>query len=144
MNEKNFVGLATDGDYVTCGSENNGLYVYYKVNLSQFKKVTLPINFAIAGALETSFPVQVRRRPLIPGPRPQGGRRERVRVRRLLEGKQQRDGGRQQPGNHQSSGTCLEIAFKASLLFSTAVDQAYKINFVNFFHHPSDVRKQLF
>ena len=55
MNEKNFVGLATDGDYVTCGSENNGLYVYYKVNLSQFKKVTLPINFA--GALETSFPV---------------------------------------------------------------------------------------
>ena len=41
MNEKNFVGLATDGDYVTCGSENNGLYVYYKVNLSQFKKVTL-------------------------------------------------------------------------------------------------------
>ena len=32
MNEKNFVGLATDGDYITCGSENNGLYVYYKVN----------------------------------------------------------------------------------------------------------------
>jgi E3 ubiquitin-protein ligase RFWD2 len=31
VNEKNFVGLATDGDYVTCGSENNGLYVYYKV-----------------------------------------------------------------------------------------------------------------
>ena len=30
INEKNFVGLATDGDYVTCGSENNALYVYYK------------------------------------------------------------------------------------------------------------------
>ena len=30
VNEKNFVGLATDGDYVTCGSENNGLYIYYK------------------------------------------------------------------------------------------------------------------
>ena len=30
VNEKNFVGLATDGDYITCGSENNGLYVYYK------------------------------------------------------------------------------------------------------------------
>lgn len=30
VNEKNFVGLATDGDYVACGSENNGLYVYYK------------------------------------------------------------------------------------------------------------------
>ena len=29
-NEKNFVGLATDGDYVACGSENNSLYVYYK------------------------------------------------------------------------------------------------------------------
>ncbi|KAI0228062.1 E3 ubiquitin-protein ligase COP1 [Lamellibrachia satsuma] len=29
-NEKNFVGLATDGDYVACGSENNSLYIYYK------------------------------------------------------------------------------------------------------------------
>lgn len=28
-NEKNFVGLATDGTYVACGSENNSLYVYY-------------------------------------------------------------------------------------------------------------------
>ena len=41
MNEKNFVGLATDGDYVTCGSENNGLYVYYKVARHINKKVTL-------------------------------------------------------------------------------------------------------
>ena len=24
------LGLATNGDYITCGSENNGLYVYYK------------------------------------------------------------------------------------------------------------------
>ena len=30
VNEKNFVGLATDGDFFTCGSENNSLYVYYK------------------------------------------------------------------------------------------------------------------
>ncbi|XP_012141044.1 E3 ubiquitin-protein ligase COP1-like [Megachile rotundata] len=30
VNEKNFVGLATDGDYVVCGSENNALYIYYK------------------------------------------------------------------------------------------------------------------
>ncbi|GLG99565.1 Protein will die slowly [Gryllus bimaculatus] len=30
INEKNFVGLATNGDYVACGSENNSLYVYYK------------------------------------------------------------------------------------------------------------------
>lgn len=29
-NEKNFVGLASDGDYIACGSENNSLYVYYK------------------------------------------------------------------------------------------------------------------
>uniref|UniRef100_T1JKE0 RING-type domain-containing protein n=1 Tax=Strigamia maritima TaxID=126957 RepID=T1JKE0_STRMM len=29
-NEKNFVGLATDGDYIVCGSENNSLYIYYK------------------------------------------------------------------------------------------------------------------
>jgi len=40
VNEKNFVGLATDGDYITCGSENNGLYIYYKglsKNLFSFK-----------------------------------------------------------------------------------------------------------
>ena len=30
QNEKNFVGLATDGDYIACGSEDNSLYVYYK------------------------------------------------------------------------------------------------------------------
>ncbi|XP_076804037.1 E3 ubiquitin-protein ligase COP1-like [Clavelina lepadiformis] len=29
-NDKNFVGLATNGDYIACGSENNSLYVYYK------------------------------------------------------------------------------------------------------------------
>lgn len=30
INEKNFVGLATDGDYIACGSEDNALYIYYK------------------------------------------------------------------------------------------------------------------
>lgn len=30
INEKNFVGLATDGDYIACGSEDNAVYVYYK------------------------------------------------------------------------------------------------------------------
>uniref|UniRef100_A0A914VHH5 RING-type domain-containing protein n=1 Tax=Plectus sambesii TaxID=2011161 RepID=A0A914VHH5_9BILA len=30
QNEKNFVGLATDGNHIVCGSENNHLYVYYK------------------------------------------------------------------------------------------------------------------
>lgn len=29
-NEKNFVGLATDGNHIVCGSENNRLYAYYK------------------------------------------------------------------------------------------------------------------
>ncbi|XP_074600531.1 E3 ubiquitin-protein ligase COP1-like [Brevipalpus obovatus] len=29
-NEKHFVGLATDGDYIACGSENNSLFMYYK------------------------------------------------------------------------------------------------------------------
>lgn len=30
LNEKNFVGLATDGDYIACGSEDNAVYIYYK------------------------------------------------------------------------------------------------------------------
>ncbi|KAF7278277.1 E3 ubiquitin-protein ligase COP1-like isoform X1 [Rhynchophorus ferrugineus] len=30
VNEKNFVGLATDGNFIACGSENNALFVYYK------------------------------------------------------------------------------------------------------------------
>ena len=44
QNEKNFVGLATDGDYIACGSEDNSLYVYYKgdfliKNFSIIKKI---------------------------------------------------------------------------------------------------------
>ncbi|XP_062515549.1 E3 ubiquitin-protein ligase COP1-like [Corticium candelabrum] len=30
INEKNFVGLAKNGDFVACGSENNSLCIYYK------------------------------------------------------------------------------------------------------------------
>lgn len=30
LNEKNFVGLATDSDFIACGSESNSLYMYYK------------------------------------------------------------------------------------------------------------------
>ena len=33
QNEKNFVGLATDGEYIACGSEDNSLYLYYKGKL---------------------------------------------------------------------------------------------------------------
>jgi len=29
-NEKNFVGLATNEEYIACGSENNVVYTYYK------------------------------------------------------------------------------------------------------------------
>ena len=32
QNEKNFVGLSTDGEYIACGSEDNSLYLYYKGN----------------------------------------------------------------------------------------------------------------
>lgn len=34
QNERNFVGLSTDGVHVICGSENNHLYLYYK-NISE-------------------------------------------------------------------------------------------------------------
>ncbi|CAO3567260.1 unnamed protein product [Mortierella alpina] len=30
MNEKNFVGLSASGDWISCGSENNAVYTYYK------------------------------------------------------------------------------------------------------------------
>ncbi|GJQ09512.1 hypothetical protein GpartN1_g1303.t1 [Galdieria partita] len=30
QNEKNFVGLSTNEEYIACGSENNAVYVYYK------------------------------------------------------------------------------------------------------------------
>lgn len=30
MNEKNFVGLTCNNDFIACGSENNSVYVYYK------------------------------------------------------------------------------------------------------------------
>lgn len=33
INEKNFVGLATNGDYIACGSEDNSLCIYYKVRI---------------------------------------------------------------------------------------------------------------
>lgn len=48
-NEKNFVGLATDGRYVACGSENNALYVYY----SGLSRPLLAYRFdAVRGFLE--------------------------------------------------------------------------------------------
>lgn len=36
INEKNFVGLATNGnDYIACGSEDNSLSLYYKRKLEK-------------------------------------------------------------------------------------------------------------
>ena len=47
INEKNFVGLATNsssnGDYIACGSENNTLYAYYKVGAIILKLTGLKI-----------------------------------------------------------------------------------------------------
>lgn len=48
-NEKNFVGLATDGKYIACGSENNALFVYY----SGLSRPLLAYRFdAVRGFLE--------------------------------------------------------------------------------------------
>jgi len=33
VNEKNFVGLAVNGDFVACGSETNEVFAYYKVRV---------------------------------------------------------------------------------------------------------------
>ena len=41
----------------------------------------------------------------------QGGGRQRIRLGSLLEGKQQRDGGCQQSGNHKSVGARLDLLF---------------------------------
>ena len=71
MNEKNFVGLATDGDYVTCGSENNGLYVYYKVD-SHHSQDEFDLKSLPAGTFKAPVPVQVWRSPVVPGPGSQG------------------------------------------------------------------------
>jgi WD40 repeat protein len=30
VNEKNFVGLSSNSDWISCGSENNAVYTYYK------------------------------------------------------------------------------------------------------------------
>lgn len=50
VNEKNFVGLATDGDYVACGSEDSSLYIYYKGLSKQL------FSFKIDGSAKVSDP----------------------------------------------------------------------------------------
>ncbi len=43
------MGLATDGDYITCGSENNGLYIYYKVSFQRRPLLVQRCNGTTAG-----------------------------------------------------------------------------------------------
>lgn len=37
MNEKNFVGLAVNNEYIACGSETDEVFVYHKVKLTNKK-----------------------------------------------------------------------------------------------------------
>jgi len=39
-NEKNFVGLAVNSEYIACGSETNEVFVYHKVCTTQLSDVT--------------------------------------------------------------------------------------------------------
>jgi hypothetical protein len=41
-NEKNFVGLAADGDFIACGSELNSVFVYYKALSKQILAYRFP------------------------------------------------------------------------------------------------------
>lgn len=56
VNEKNFVGLATNGDYIGCGSEDNSLCIYYKVRFDvSFVSYTILITvFLHSGIIEAT------------------------------------------------------------------------------------------
>lgn len=56
INEKNFVGLATDGQHMVCGSENNKLYLYYKhmaEPLLTFDFATTAVDNLTTGMIQT-------------------------------------------------------------------------------------------
>lgn len=42
MNEKNFVGLAVNNEYIACGSETNELFVYHKVKKFTREQIKTP------------------------------------------------------------------------------------------------------
>lgn len=42
MNEKNFVGLAVNNEYIACGSETNELFVYHKVKKFTCEQIKTP------------------------------------------------------------------------------------------------------
>lgn len=56
VNEKNFVGLATNGEYLACGSEDNSLCVYYKGLSKQLFNMKFDMqqnqNFAMGGLFD--------------------------------------------------------------------------------------------
>lgn len=53
INEKNFVGLATNGDYIACGSEDNALTVYFKdVSKKLFSYKFNDLDMQISSAFE--------------------------------------------------------------------------------------------
>ncbi|EPB83055.1 hypothetical protein HMPREF1544_10192 [Mucor circinelloides 1006PhL] len=44
QNEKNFVGLSTDGDWISCGSECNTVFTYHKNAARPIATYTFPVN----------------------------------------------------------------------------------------------------
>lgn len=118
QNEKNFVGLAADPQFLICGSENNALYAYYKgfskpsLSYSFDGKETPPVrsfevsesNWIHFGAHSSTCQIQSDHPPSLPPAEPAGpgttaGGERRLRELRLLEVRQQRDRSGEQPGH---------------------------------------------
>lgn len=53
QNEKNFVGLSLNDDWITCGSENNTVYTYHKAS----KTPVATFDFNSLGANEENVSV---------------------------------------------------------------------------------------
>lgn len=52
VNEKNFVGLSSNSDWISCGSENNAVYTYYK----SFRSPLACVKFGGFDPLTVRFP----------------------------------------------------------------------------------------
>lgn len=44
LNEKNFVGLSVNNDWIACGSETNTVYTYHKYSKTPIAKYKFPID----------------------------------------------------------------------------------------------------
>jgi len=62
-NEKNFVGLAVQDDFIACGSESHEAYVYYKPLSKPIAHTSLPFESGIGGEREKPFISAVSWRP---------------------------------------------------------------------------------